>query len=116
MQPQVLLFLRFSELSALHTREFQTMTSDTHNNTGWLPNLGSYPLLNVVAVNLTIVGVLYVFYQRFLAPLARVPGPWLASITPLWRVYYIAQGDWHDKICDLHKRYGKKILATRNKK
>jgi hypothetical protein len=62
-----------------------------------------------VTLGLSSLAVLYLsfaFYQRWLSPLSRVPGPFLASITPLWLVYRYWRQDWHLYIQDLHKSYG----------
>jgi len=56
---------------------------------------------------ISLVGVL--FYRRFFHPLARIPGPAIASITGIWRTRRLMLGGWHDDIIDLHKRYGRVV-------
>jgi hypothetical protein len=56
---------------------------------------------------ISLVGVL--FYRRFFHPLARIPGPAIASITGVWRTRRLMLGGWHDDIIDLHKRYGRVV-------
>ena len=48
----------------------------------------------------------YVVYLRFLHPLARVPGPFLASITPLWLVWQCWNLRRPTLDLELHKKYG----------
>jgi hypothetical protein len=77
-------------------------------------------LLELVAHNvglLAIIGVLllvvfpisYAIYQRFFSPLAKVPGPFWASITPLWRVSRVLKGNWHLENIALHEKYGESL-------
>lgn len=48
----------------------------------------------------------YVSYMRFFHPLARYPGPALASLTNIWKAYYVYRLEFHEKLVDLHKKYG----------
>jgi hypothetical protein len=48
----------------------------------------------------------WVFYQRFLSPLAGVPGPFWASISRLWYLQRMNAGDMHHYTKKLHKKYG----------
>ncbi|KIX00635.1 uncharacterized protein Z518_09700 [Rhinocladiella mackenziei CBS 650.93] len=57
-----------------------------------------------VLVTLYLLGRL--LSVRYLTPLRRVPGPWLASITRLWKVQKAFAGDMQWVNIDLHKRYG----------
>ncbi|KAI3322538.1 cytochrome P450 [Xylariaceae sp. AK1471] len=63
----------------------------------WLPTLG-------------VVGYLgYLFlYRRFLDPLAKVPGPKLASLTSWYECYYdvVLPAQYVFKIKELHQQYG----------
>lgn len=49
----------------------------------------------------------YVVYQVFLGPLRNIPGPFLAKFFPLWRVYRVMLGSWHEDIIKLHDQYGR---------
>lgn len=60
----------------------------------------------------------YVFllfvYRRFFHPLAKYPGPFLASITRWWMVREVLSGE-HDKhIRALHKKYGNIVRIAPN--
>lgn len=48
----------------------------------------------------------YVFYYRFLHPLAKVPGPFWASLTRLWHLKKSRDGDLHRVMIDLHAKHG----------
>lgn len=56
---------------------------------------------------ISLVWVLgYVVYMRFLHPLARYPGPFIASLTNLWKAYTMYQGRMEYIIHDLHEKHG----------
>lgn len=48
----------------------------------------------------------WVVYARLFHPLARIPGPWLASVSRLWIVLHTKYGDMEHKQRALHKKYG----------
>ncbi|KAJ5825696.1 hypothetical protein N7474_002834 [Penicillium riverlandense] len=48
----------------------------------------------------------YVIYQRFLHPLARYPGPFLASLTDLWQVHQFMTLQQPYNLTRLHEEYG----------
>lgn len=48
----------------------------------------------------------YIIYQRFLHPLAKFPGPFLASLTDLWQVYQFITLKQPYTLTKLHERYG----------
>lgn len=47
-----------------------------------------------------------VIYRLFFHPLAKVPGPRLASISILWLVWNVRKGDSHVFLPALHQKYG----------
>lgn len=55
-----------------------------------------------------------VFYRIYLHPLRRVPGPFAAKYTELWRTRKYMLGDWHRDILDLHKAYGPVVRISPN--
>ena len=70
-----------------------------------------FSLLIESAVPLTLITLLltfiaYVVYQRFFHPLAKYPGPFLASITDLWQVcqFLTLRQPYH--LTQLHEKYG----------
>ncbi|KAK1657933.1 cytochrome P450 [Colletotrichum godetiae] len=48
----------------------------------------------------------YFFFNVFLHPLRKVPGPWKATISPLWLWYHSYAGDETTSVEALHKVYG----------
>ncbi|KAH7405628.1 cytochrome P450 [Phaeosphaeria sp. MPI-PUGE-AT-0046c] len=63
------------------------------------------------AVSMVGVGILlyicyYIIYQRFFHPLARFPGPFLASLTDLWQVSEMLSLQQPYNLTELHARYG----------
>lgn len=54
-----------------------------------------------VALVLTIV-----LWRRFLSPLKDIPGPFWASITRLWHVKIIIDGNQNVRLRDAHHKYG----------
>lgn len=53
-------------------------------------------------------------YRRFLHPLAKVPGPFLASVTSLWITQQYVSGRWHEVALELHSKYGPVVRITPN--
>ena len=48
----------------------------------------------------------YIIYQRFLHPLAKFPGPFLASLTDLWQVSEFLSLKQPYNLTALHEKYG----------
>lgn len=57
-----------------------------------------------ICLALGIVG--YVVYQVYFHPLARFPGPFLASVTDLWQVYQFLTLREPYNLTELHAKYG----------
>ncbi|KKK12933.1 hypothetical protein ARAM_006916 [Aspergillus rambellii] len=57
---------------------------------------------------------IWVIYYRLLHPLSKVPGPFLASVSPFVQLYHGLQGDRHLWIHDLHQRYGPNVRLAPN--
>jgi hypothetical protein len=76
--------------------------------------LASVSLLESVEQPLIALGLLitattclaYIVYQRFFAPLANVKGPFLASLTPLWKLHAFNKGNFHETILEVHQKHG----------
>jgi hypothetical protein len=60
----------------------------------------------IVAALTVSIGVGYVVYMRYFHPLAKYPGPYLASLTNLWKAYTMYQGQMEYVIKDLHDKHG----------
>lgn len=52
--------------------------------------------------------------MRILHPLARYPGPLLASLTYGWKAYYVYKLFFHEKLIELHQQYGPVVRVGPN--
>ena len=64
----------------------------------------------VVALGILAVAA----YIQFFDPLRRVPGPFLAKWSRLWMVHHARKGDMHQKMIELHGKYGKLVRTGPN--
>ncbi|KAL4914950.1 cytochrome P450 [Aspergillus aurantiobrunneus] len=55
---------------------------------------------------LAAIALVYVFYQRYVHPLAEYPGPFLASITDLWQAHQFFTLHQPYNLTKLHEKYG----------
>lgn len=46
-------------------------------------------------------------YRRYLSPLSSYPGPFLASLTRLWKVWVVSKGQTQEDFIRIHRKYGK---------
>lgn len=69
--------------------------------------LSALPNVAVMAsVGIIIYLCYYVIYQRFFHPLAKFPGPFLASLTDLWQVSEMLSLQQPYNLTKLHAKYG----------
>ncbi|KAL4792214.1 cytochrome P450 [Aspergillus venezuelensis] len=61
-----------------------------------------------------VVPWIWTIYAKCLHPLSKVPGPFLASVTPFVQLYHGLKGDRHLWIYDLHQRYGPHVRLAPN--
>jgi hypothetical protein len=71
-----------------------------------LSRASSSQLLGFTLILFFTFSLAYALYQRLFAPLARVRGPFWASLSPLWKLFAVSNGDFHEKIMELHQNYG----------
>lgn len=65
----------------------------------------------------TVVGFLllgYIVYYRYLHPLAKYPGPPLASLTNLWKTYHLWNLHLPHTLVRLHEQYGEVVRVGPN--
>lgn len=67
----------------------------------------------LIFISLALVP-LYVAYQRFLCPLAGIPGPLSASLSKWWLVKHTRSGDIHREMIRLHAMYGPMVRIAPN--
>ncbi|KIM92627.1 hypothetical protein OIDMADRAFT_139359 [Oidiodendron maius Zn] len=53
-----------------------------------------------------VLVTVYVIYQRLFHPLAKVPGPFWASLTDLWKFQQLLSLQWPEKVAKAHETYG----------
>lgn len=75
----------------------------------------SLPFHLVVVSSFLILSIAaYVVYQCFLSPLAKIPGPFLAKLTNLYRARLTLRGHSHRDYIALHEKYGKVVRMAPN--
>jgi hypothetical protein len=72
----------------------------------------SYQSLPILVSVLLILS--YIGYQRFFSPLARIPGPFLASLTSWWLVSQTRTQRYHRISIDMHRKYGPIVRTSPN--
>ena len=65
----------------------------------------TYPLA-ISGGLIAIAALAYIVYQRHLHPLAKYPGPFLASLTDLWQVNQFLSLQQPYNLTKLHAKYG----------
>ena len=57
---------------------------------------------------LTLVGLLclYTLFVRYRTGLRRIPGPWIASVSSIWRFVVVWNQDMPSTSIRLHEKYG----------
>lgn len=65
-------------------------------------------------VVLAIIPFTWIIYQRFLHPLASIPGPFTASLSRLWMTKHSWDGDMNTTMIALHKRHGPLVRTGPN--
>lgn len=70
----------------------------------------SFPLGILFSTSLVYSSILLLIglavQRRYFSALAKIPGPFWASITRLWNVWYIVKGDHNLRLIDLHDKHG----------
>jgi len=78
------------------------------------PVAAAYPT-TVFLVLLVLAGFSSrIVYDRFFHPLAKFPGPFIASSTNLWKAYQVIYGNYEGVLLDLHRKYGKIVRIGPN--
>ena len=79
-----------------------------------LLSLGLSSHLIIVASLIATLLSLYVIYCRFWSPLARIPGPFAASLSRLWLVQQSRAGNMHRTMIELHRKHGQVVRTGPN--
>jgi hypothetical protein len=78
--------------------------------------VSSFQCISLVAVFGASIAALvgFIFYQLYLHPLSKYPGPVLGRITRLYDLYHAYVGDKHVLLYHLHRKYGTVVRFTPN--
>jgi hypothetical protein len=78
--------------------------------------VSSFQCISLVAVFGASIAALvgFIFYQLYLHPLSKYPGPVLGRITRLYDLYHAYVGDKHVLLYQLHRKYGTVVRFTPN--
>ncbi|PWW75713.1 cytochrome P450 [Tuber magnatum] len=90
---------------------------DTHpTESQWDYPLSFIPgILGVIFVYIFVKLGLHLYRTRNDTPLKDVPGPWLASCSPLYRFWYaVVKGNFHNDLTNLHRKYGNVVRIAPN--
>ena len=72
-------------------------------------------ILGIVFIYTLIKLGLHLYKTRNDTPLKDVPGPWLASCSPLYRFWYaVVKGNFHNDLTNLHRKYGNVVRIAPN--
>ncbi|KJZ75411.1 hypothetical protein HIM_05107 [Hirsutella minnesotensis 3608] len=76
------------------------------------------PLLALVGGGLAICLLhlaVSIIYSLYLSPLRNVPGPALARYTPLWELWALRKGGFHERLIRLHEQHGPVVRLAPNR-
>jgi hypothetical protein len=90
-----------TSLKLLHHIMGFSIPYSTRSDASGYPGIGS-----IICTLIVLYLCSYVTYQRFFHPLAKFPGPFLASLTDLWQVAEMLSLKQPYNLTDLHERYG----------
>lgn len=88
-------------------------TGSTAADRGLLGSAVSYLIAHWLLLLPTIF-VVRLLYVRYASPLRRYPGPWLASVSRLWKVKSTMSGRTHLDHVELHQKYGPIVRIAPN--
>jgi hypothetical protein len=63
-------------------------------------------MLHGLALSIFLYWAAWLFYARWLHPLAKFPGPWLAAVSRVWIVLHVVRGSAEAEQKRLHEKYG----------
>jgi len=83
---------------------------------GFFRDVGLPTLFTSILVSLVVWEAGWIIYYRFFHPLAKVPGPFLGSVSELYRFYhnFIRKGALYHEFDKLRERYGPVIRIAPN--
>ncbi|KAJ5514829.1 Cytochrome P450 E-class group I [Penicillium fimorum] len=72
-------------------------------------SLVAFSVLGPVQTTGLIIGLVlmgYISCMSYFHPLSKYPGPKIASLTNIWKAYYVYKLVLHEKLVELHQQYG----------
>ncbi|EFY94948.2 cytochrome P450 [Metarhizium robertsii] len=76
--------------------------------------LGAGRWCSSILVLTALVLVATAVLRRYFSAISDVPGPFWASITRLWHIYYIYNGDHNTRVMELHEKHGHFVRIAPN--
>ncbi len=67
-----------------------------------------------VSVALTAILFIYFVSNRYRYGISHIPGPFLASVTDIWRLVQVAKGGPQKVDLELHRKYGNLVRLAPN--
>jgi len=98
----------YSYTSMLYSRDHASLSRCCIAGFKWLLE-SQTRLLSIFCGILFLVIVLNGTYNRYLNPLRHFPGPFWASVTDLYKLFYLYSSDLTSISLKQHKKYGKTL-------
>ena len=72
-------------------------------------------IFNIIRANilylLVIIPIARGLYRRYVSPLSKYPGPFIASCSRIWMFLHVHRGKFEHDLMDLHQQYGMSFSA-----
>ncbi|KAL5403457.1 hypothetical protein PMIN06_009756 [Paraphaeosphaeria minitans] len=78
-----------------------------------IPDTAGGYILGIALASFTYLSITVV-YRLYFHPLAKFPGPKLAAISILWKVFHWTSGDWPHRLIKAHRKYGDVVRTGPN--
>lgn len=82
--------------------------------TGVLGQILSGTSVAMVVASVLVLLVTTLVWRRYASPLRGIPGPFWASLTRLWHVKIIIDGNQNEQLRDAHDKYGPFVRMAPN--
>lgn len=69
----------------------------------YLPQLTLSTIFSVLFLVILANGI----YNRYFHPLSHIPGPFWASVSDFWKIWFVSTKECHTRSVEYHKKYGK---------
>lgn len=101
-------------LLAVLASPYHESLPDMNENSPRLVLPGVYHSLQLVIGAIFLLTFSLSIYRLYAHPLRKVPGPFFARITEIWRTVHYFRGTWFDDILELHRKYGPVVRISPN--